>query len=101
MMASSIIAPILVSVALGIIGFLTGKISVKSKTEILYDALHKRMDKVDERMNGLEESVRILLSSTYTLLLLGRDKMQDCENANGELDKALETLNNHMIENMK
>jgi uncharacterized membrane protein YqgA involved in biofilm formation len=81
----AIVTSVLIFACTSVVGFLVGKISVKSKTEIMIEKLHERMDES-------EDTMEVVLTCLLPLLIKAKDGK-----TNGELDTALKKLNEHLI----
>ena len=84
-MTDAIITGIIVFVCTGVIGFFAGKVSVKSKAEIMLEKLHERLD-------ATRDTMEVVLECLLPLLIKAKNG-----GANGELDTALKKLNEHLI----
>jgi hypothetical protein len=81
----AVVTAVLVFVCTTVVGFLAGKISVRSKSEIMIEKLHERMDES-------EDTMEVVLTCLLPLLIKAKDGK-----TNGELDRALKRLNEHLI----
>ena len=84
-MFETIITGVIVFICTALIGFFAGKVSVKSKAEIMLDKLHERMDES-------EKALEVILECLLPLLVKAKDGK-----TNGELSNALERLNAYLI----
>lgn len=82
----SVITSVVTAAILGIFGFIYGRFTIKTKTEA-------KVDSVCQRVEKLEEAIPIIMRCHLAqLVALKKGKID------GECDRALEELNNYLIE---
>lgn len=81
----AVLTSLAVFFATTVAGFMIGKLSVKTKTELMVEKLHQRMDEA-------ERTQEVVLACLLPLLIKAKDGK-----TNGELERALRALNDHLI----
>ncbi|MDL2238168.1 hypothetical protein LJC56_10160 [Christensenellaceae bacterium OttesenSCG-928-K19] len=85
MNVGTVITSVAVFLCTTAIGFFAGKLSVKTKTELMVEKLHVRMDES-------EAAMQVVLACLLPLLIKAKDGK-----TNGELERALRLLNSFLI----
>ncbi len=82
---NDIMTSIAAAVAIGIIGWIGGRFSIKTKSQV-------KSENIDTRLKRIEAAQPVILECHLaTLVALKRGKV------NGECDAALEKLNNYLL----